>query len=120
MGISVGDILIGIGLGIGFSVLVVSWIIDRIASRIEAEILESRSERDIGINVEVDNGIIYCYNSDTDQFLCQGQTLDEIRRIFEERFPNKTAYLNGGDPEIVTQWKKQLHNENSSNIGSTS
>jgi len=119
MEISIGDILIGIGLGIAFSILVVNWMFERIASRLEAGI-ESRLEKHIGINVEVDNGMIYCYNSDTDQFLCQGQTLEEIRQVFQERFPDKTAYLNGGDPDIVTQWKKQLLNENRSNVRSTS
>ena len=108
MEFSIGDIAIGIGLGIGLSALFFNWIVNRIGERIEAKLAEQPS--DVGIRVEVDQNIIYCYNSETNQFLCQGQTLKEIQEVFQARFPNMSAYVDGGDPEVIEKWKNEISN----------
>ena len=118
MEFSIGDIAIGIGLGIGLSALFFNWIVNRIGERIEAKLAEQPS--DVGIRVEVDQNIIYCYNSETNQFLCQGRTLTEIAEAFQSRFPHLGAYIDGGDPEIIAQWKNEIKNEISNHVRSTS
>ena len=62
----------------------------------------------IGLDIEVDNGVYFCYNHTDKQFVCQGGTVAEIRKSFGERFPGKTAYLAGGDPAVVDTFKTEL------------
>jgi len=121
MEFSVGDILIGLGIGIALTLKIGTWYLERLGDMFEDEI-DRKLDTYIGIDVEVDNGIILCYNSETRQFLCQGNTIADITTAFQEMFPHQTAYLNGGDPEIVTQWKMQIQiqNENSRNVRPTS
>jgi hypothetical protein len=108
MEFSIGDIAIGIGLGIGLSALFFNWVVNRIGERIESEL--EQQHNNIGMRVEVDQNIIYCYNSETNQFLCQGRTLKEIAEAFQARFPNMYAYLDGGDPEVIEKWKNEISN----------
>ena len=108
MEFGIGDIAIGIGLGIGLSALFFNWIVNRIGERIESALAEQSDH--IGMRVEVDQNIIYCYNSETNQFLCQGQTLKEIQEVFQARFPHLSAYVDGGDPAVIEKWKNEISN----------
>lgn len=107
----VGGILMGIG--IGFVVLgLYIWILfQRIKGRVDDMVIQIIQEAEadlIGLDIEVDKGVYFCYNSKDKQFVCQGQTVEEIRQVFGERFPTKTAYLAGGDPAVVAHFKTEL------------
>jgi hypothetical protein len=109
------DIIAGIfmGLGIGFVLLIMYvWILyRRIKSRIDQMIQEVIDEAEanlVGLDIEVDQGRYFCYNSEDKQFVCQGATVAEIRTAFQARFPGKTAYLSGGDPRVVAELKTEL------------
>ena len=119
------DIVAGIvmGIGIGFVMLGIYVLIlyQKIKSRIDrmiAEVVDEAANDRIGLTIEVDQGQYFCYNIENKQFVCQGSTAEEIRKTFEARFPGKTAYLAGGAPEVVTQFRTELTqlrtNENSS------
>jgi len=121
------DIIAGIfmGLGIGFALLVMYvWILyQRIKSRVDRmvkEVIDEAKADLIGLDIEVDQGRYFCYNHEDKQFVCQGQTVAEIRQAFSERFPGKTAYLAGGDPAVVAELKTELLklaiNENSPSV----
>ena len=114
-------IIVGIGIGFGmiaiyvwfFLYLPIKSRVDRIIAQVVAE-----AEADlIGLDIELDRGVYFCYNSKDQQFVCQGTTVSEIREGFQKRFPEKTAYLAGGDPAMVEQFKTELlklgTNENS-------
>lgn len=73
-----------------------------------AELIDSVEDQIIGLRAEVDQNVIYCYNEETNEFVCQGNTLVEIRDAFRRRFPNNIAYLSAGDPTVVSQWEKEL------------
>jgi hypothetical protein len=116
----IGGILMGIG--IGFVVLgLYIWILfQRIRGRVDRmvdQIIQEAEADLIGLDIEVDKGVYFCYNSKDQQFVCQGTTVAEIRQVFGERFPTKTAYLAGGDPAVVEHFKTELlrlgTNENS-------
>ena len=118
------DVIAGtlMGLGIGFIALTVyMWILyQRIKSRVDRmieEIISEAEENLVGLDIEVDNGVYFCYNNEDKQFVCQGTTVAEIRQAFQDRFPGKTAYLAGGDPAVVEQFRTELKklstNENS-------
>jgi hypothetical protein len=58
--------------------------------------------------VEEDAGQLFFYREEDRQFMCQGSTLAEVREKFNELFPEKIAYLAGGDPALVERLKAEL------------
>jgi hypothetical protein len=112
------DIVAGIfiGLGIGFIALVgYVWILyQRIKGRVDdmvKQIIQQAEDDLVGLDIEVSNGVYFCYNNKDKQFICQGTTVAEIRRAFESRYPGKTAYLAGGDDTAVAKLKESLRLE---------
>ena len=116
----VGGILMGIGIGFVMLGLYIWILYQRIRGRIDrmiAEVVVEAAADLVGLEIEVDRGRYFCYNSEDKQFVCQGATVAEIKQAFEVRFPGKTAYLAGGDPAVVEQFRTELlklsTNENS-------
>jgi hypothetical protein len=107
----VANILIGLGLGIG---LVVFWIwrtVRRFEDDLRGLVRETIKEVEadmVGIVVEEEAGQLYFYREADRQFLCQGSTLTEIRKRFNELYPEKIAFLAGGDPALVERLKNEL------------
>ena len=107
----VANILIGLGLGIG---LVVFWVWrtvrkfeDDVRGLVRETIKEVEADM-VGIVVEEDAGQLYFYRETDRQFLCQGSTLMEIRKRFNELYPEKIAFLAGGDPDLIERLKNEL------------
>jgi hypothetical protein len=107
----VANILIGLGLGIG---LVVFWIwrtVRRFEDDLRGLVRETIKEVEadmVGIVVEEDAGQLYVYRDTDRQFLCQGADLIEIRKRFSELYPEKIAFLAGGDPALVERLRAEL------------
>jgi hypothetical protein len=76
----------------------------------------------VGIVVEEDAGQLYFYRESDRQFLCQGATLMEIRKRFNDMYPEKIAFLAGGDPALIERLKTELKTlkEQEKNEGSIS
>ena len=113
-------LLVGIGIGIGMLCLYIWILFQRIRGRVDdmvKQIIQQAQDDLIGLDIELDKNTYFCYNSEDKQFVCQGSTVAEIKKTFEARFPGKTAYLAGGDPAVVEQFKTELTklktNENS-------
>ena len=113
-------LLVGIGIGFGMLCLYIWVLYQRIRGRVDRmvdQIIQEAEAGLIGLDIEVDQGRYFCYNNEDKQFICQGSTVAEIRQAFQDRFPGKTAYLAGGDPVVVEQFrielKKLTTNENS-------
>jgi len=105
------NILIGLGLGIG---LVVFWVWrtvrrfeDDLRDLVRETIREVEADM-VGIVVEEDAGQLYFYRESDRQFLCQGATLMEIRKRFNDMYPEKIAFLAGGDPALIERLKTEL------------
>ena len=114
-------LLVGIGIGFGMLCLYVWVLYQRIKSQVDRmvrEVIEEAEADLVGLDIEVDKGRYFCYNHTDKQFVCQGGTVAEIKQAFQARYPGKTAYLAGGDPEVVATFKTELlklsTNENSS------
>jgi hypothetical protein len=114
-------VLIGISLGCGMIILYAWYVYQDLKSRVDrmiAEVIKEAEADLVGLTIEVDKGVYFCYNSKDKQFVCQGTTVADIRQAFQDRFPGKTAYLAGGDPVVVAQFRTELtqlrSNENSS------
>jgi hypothetical protein len=119
------NILIGLGLGIG---LVVFWVwrtVRRFEDDLRGLVRETIKEVEadmVGIVVEEDAGQLYFYRETDRQFLCQGADLMEIRKRFNELYPEKIAFLAGGDPALIERLRTELKNlkEQEKNEGSIS
>jgi hypothetical protein len=122
----IANILIGIGLGIG---LVAFWIwntVRKFENEMRGLVRETIKEVEaqmMGVIVEEDAGQLYFYRETDRQFLCQGTTLAEVRKRFNELYPEKIAFLAGGDPDLIERLKSELKklkeqemNENSISI----
>jgi hypothetical protein len=104
-------ILIGIGIGISMIVLYAWYLYQDLKGRVDrmiAEVVDEAAADMVGLEIEVDRGRYFCYDYEDKQFVCQGQTVAEIKQAFEVRFPGKTAYLAGGDPAVVEQFRAEL------------
>jgi len=124
-----GDFLIWFGIGWLITNLVLSLLAFLLRRHIEQS-MESEltgvgqaldEERLIALTVEVDNNQYFCYNSITNDFVCQGRNLKEIRERFRARYPDKDAAIYDGDKTAVATLKSQLkdlkkQNENSISI----
>jgi hypothetical protein len=113
-------VLIGIGIGVGMIVVYVWYLYRDLKNRIDCmidEVIQEAEADMVGLDIEIDKGTYFCYNSKDKQFICQGTTVEEIKRAFGERYPTKTAYLASGDPAVVEHFKTELlklaQNENS-------
>ena len=107
----VANILIGLGLGIGLVVFWIWRVIRRFEEDVRGMVRETIREVEadmVPIVVEEDAGQLYFYRETDRQFLCQGGTLMEIRKRFNEQYPSKIAYLAGGDPALVERLKNEL------------
>jgi hypothetical protein len=113
-------LLVGIGIGFGMLGLYIWVLYQRIKGRVDEminQVIQEAEANLVGIDIEVDQGRYFCYNSENKQFVCQGATVAEIRTAFQARFPGKTAYLAGGDPRVIAEFRTELlklgTNENS-------
>ena len=105
--------IIAVGALIGFGIVgIYVWIlyqrIKRHVDQLINEVIEEAEANLVGLDIELDNGVYFCYNNEDKQFVCQGSTVAEIRQAFQARFPGKTAYLAGGDPRVVAELKTEL------------
>jgi hypothetical protein len=109
------EIVGGIVMGIGIAFVLVGlyiWILyQRIQGRVDdmvKQIIQQAEADLVGLDIELDRGVYFCYNNKDRQFVCQGTTVAEIRTAFQARFPGKTAYLAGGDPAVVAEFQTEL------------
>jgi hypothetical protein len=123
-----GDFLIWFGLSyfvisIVFGLLE-AWLMHRLSRDIGEELSSVGQaldeERLIALTVEQENDQYFCYNSVTNDFVCQGRDLTEIRERFRARYPNKDAAIYDGDKTAVATLKlqlKELKKQNENSIG---
>lgn len=115
-------LIIGTGLGWVVAEIMVTWFRWRHDQTLPSEAQIIQQELDSGnlipLTVEVADNHYLCYNSITNEFVCQGANFDEIRERFKARYPDKNAAIHRGDSEAVAVLKAQLkaRHENSSDI----
>jgi hypothetical protein len=107
----VANALIGFGLGLAVLAFYVWRTIRRFETELREIVREAVAETEanmIGLIVEQEGDVIYAYTEKDRQFVCQGATVEEIRKGFKSRYPEKTAYLAGGDADLVERFKTEL------------
>jgi hypothetical protein len=130
------DLVVAFFLGALTALAGISWLVHLWAQRIRRMLQEAlkaetaepsindlvAAGKVIPLKVEVDQDQYLCYNTLTNQFVCQGTNVTEIIDRFKSRFPGLNAALDSGDEQALTILRKQLkeHRENSNSIGSAS
>ena len=118
------DLIIAFVLGALAATTLLAWLIQRWANNIKALIEEALKEveepkeddiktrvdagRIILLEVEVADNQFFCYNSKTNQFVCQGRDVKEIIENFKQRFPGLNAILHTGDEQALKTLRQQL------------
>ena len=118
------DLIIAFVLGALAATTLLAWLIQRWANNIKALIEEALKEveepkeddiktrvdagRVILLEVEVADNQFFCYNSKTNQFVCQGSNVAEIIENFKQRFPGLNAVLHTGDETALKTLRQQL------------
>ena len=103
----IGWLLTSLALMVGG--MVVRWYLDRqIDQELHSVGQALDEERLIALTVEIDGNQYFCYNSLTNDFICQGSDLKEIRERFRARYPDKDAAIYDGDESAVAVLKSQL------------
>ena len=109
--IDIGAIIVGILIGMILAVFLIYLYIRGLVIQVMQELdahIEKAASTLMPVIVERMNGVIFCYSKEDNQFICQGSTLTEIRAAFKARFPDRTAYLDGGDEELVKELREEL------------
>jgi hypothetical protein len=107
-------VIFGMGLAAGMAVGILVMIcyaayrIKVIMNQLDQHIEEVMDTTLMGVTVEHYDGMYRLYQANTNQFICQGTTLAEIRTAFNQLFPTKTCYIAGGDSLVVEQLKQEL------------
>lgn len=98
------------------------WKYDRELGDAKQILEELENETLIPLQVESHGDEYLCYNSITNDFVCQGRDIAEIMKKFHDRYPDKNAALHRGDEAALKTLKQQLqeYRENSNSVGSTS
>mgnify|MGYP003347905231 CR=1 FL=1 len=109
--IEFGAIVTGILVGIAIAVLMIYLYVRGLVREVVAELQEhlDRAEKAmLPVVVERHNDTIFCYEEEGKQFICQGKDLEEIKAAMKLRFPDRIAYLAGGDEDLVKELREQL------------
>jgi hypothetical protein len=76
-------------------------------ARLEADTNRSAESNTIVATVEVADNQYFCYNKDTKQFICYGNTVAELSENFRKRFPTRGLTLVSEDPAVLAQLEQQ-------------
>lgn len=108
---TVVTLLIGMGIGLGLVAFYIWRVMARFEQEIDRHIRNAVKEVEkalLPVIVEQDGDEIFVYSQKDRQFLVQGRTAREIRERFDQRFPDRIAYMAGGDEKLVERLKAEL------------
>ena len=101
-------------LGMAAAMLILRWAVNRAIVRLVGEIDRelSSTEADAGIQlkVEFDQNMYFMYNAVNSTFVCQAPNVEQLYRRLQQMFPNQTATIVEGDPELLVAIQQELAN----------
>jgi ribosome-binding ATPase YchF (GTP1/OBG family) len=106
------DFLLGMGLGIATTVVILYFIIKRAEAHLVDNIktimdqLEEQTKNIISARVEQHDGVFYVYNVSDNSFIAQGNSVQEIRESIESRMKDATVLVTEGDESVLAALKE--------------
>lgn len=104
-------VLIGMGVAMGAISLYIWHVMNKFEAGLREHVRNAVKEVEkalLPVIVEQDGDEIFVYSEKDRQFLVQGRTVKEIRERFDQRFPDRIAYMAGGDEKLVERLKAEL------------
>ena len=109
------NVVVGALIGMGVTLLAIAWYVYVVVSRYEKEIkqhvhaaVKQVEHALLPVIVEQEGDEIFVYSEKDRQFLVQGRTAKEIRERFDQRFPDRIAYMAGGEAQLIERLKSEL------------
>jgi len=108
-----GSFFVGVMVGLFLAYGIIRMLGRMLYNRLVAEgVLKSEESGDtdsqrIEMKVSKLGDIYYAHRTDTDDFICQGADLAELKRRFAERFPGHTGSIEGVSAETHAELIKQ-------------
>lgn len=65
------------------------WLIKRLIKKV----LDKKEEDEIFLRLEKHGDMIYCYRKDTEEFIGQATTIEEICKLFKSKYPNNEGRI---------------------------
>lgn len=109
MDFDVGSFFVGVMAGLAVAYYIIHQIGRMIFTRLEAAVsaeLDNKKER-IEMKVSKLGDIYYAHRADTDDFVCQGADLAELKQRFADRFPGRDGSMVGVSEETHAELVKQ-------------
>lgn len=103
--------VVGIVVGIGLMILYIAYKFKSILNELDQYIDKTIDSTFLGLIVEKHNDMYRFYRARDNQFICQTNTLDNVRELFSTQFPTKTVYIESGDEVAVNEIKQALKND---------
>mgnify|MGYP003344930465 CR=1 FL=1 len=76
---------------------------------VRQEVLEELERRlPVLITIEEINGVVYGWDHKTNDFVCQGENMEQFRAAFSARYPGRNATIMDGPDELVQRFKTEL------------
>jgi predicted RNase H-like HicB family nuclease len=95
--------------------LAVNILMRRLARDIEQlEVDLDQHEKTIQARVELHNNEFFVYNNDTNEFMAQGATLQDLRKRIRDRWSTYRVSVVAGDENVLAQLKEQLNEKSCS------
>ena len=80
-----------------------------IRESVEQEVLEEMERRlPVGLVIEEINGVVYGWDHKTNDFVCQGENMEQFRDAFRARYPNRNASIVDGPDDLLRRFKTEL------------
>ena len=99
---------VGLLLGIGLVLLFIAYETKTLLKKLDSTVEKTLESMFMGVIVEK-HGLVYRVYSEKDaKFICQGETVEEIKEAFSKDYPNKVCYITGGDDEVVKELQEAL------------
>lgn len=100
-------ILTGIALTFFLVYLYIRNLVHKVLSELDQQISKVKDKL-MPVTIERVNGQLFCYTEEDKQFICQGANMAEIKKAFESRFPDRTAFLSNGEESLLKELREQL------------
>lgn len=106
------ELLLGIVIGVVGTFIIID-IVAKYIERIEDKRLDEKLEKGleklretiIPSRIESANGILYLYNKETNDFIAQGTTFEELNDNAKRRYPEKLFNVAQAEIDLVTKGK---------------
>lgn len=87
------------------------WIQNRVAANLHHRMaqLEAEQQRQpIPLMVEEIGHTLYSWHTETHDFVCQGNTLEDLRNNFKLRYPGRNAHIAEGSERLLGRLQSEL------------